>query len=165
MATMAVTANKLPPRRRAKLAGTLSVFMAVGIASSAQALDWRLEPSVGASATLTDNVNQSPDNKESALILEVSPGFTLQSEGSRRVEATMSYYLSGVARFGGDDDNDINHNLNATGKAELMEDFLFVDANARVSQDLISLVGSPADAAINDSNRATTASYSISPYI
>ena len=165
MATMAATVNKLHSRRRAKLAGTLSVFMAVGIASSAQALDWRFAPSVGASATLTDNVNQSPDNKDSALILQVFPGFTLQSEGSRRVEATMSYYLSGVARFGGDDDNDINHRLNATGKVELMDDFLFVDANARVSQDLISLVGSPADAAINGSNRATTSSYSISPYI
>lgn len=77
----------------------------------------------------------------------------------------MSYFLSGVARFGGGDDNDLNHNLNAAGKAELMEDFLFLDANARISQELISLLGSPADATINGSNRATTASYSLSPYI
>ena len=139
--------------------------MAVGLASSAQALDWRFEPSVGGSATFTDNVNQSPDDEESALILTVTPGFTLQSHGSRQVEATLSYYLTGVTRFGGNDDNDLNHNLNATGYAELVEDFLFIDASARVSQELISLLGSPADATVNSSNRATVGSYSISPYI
>ncbi len=139
--------------------------MAAGLASSAQALDWRFEPSVGGSATFTDNVNQSSDDQESALILTVTPGFTLQSQGSRRVEATMSYYLTGVTRFGGSDDNDLNHNLNATGYAELVEDFLFIDASARISQELISLLGSPADATINSSNRATAGSYSISPYI
>ena len=139
--------------------------MAMAFAMPAHAIDWRFEPSVGAFATYTDNVNQSADNEEDAIILGVTPGFTLQSQGSRRVEATVSYYLSGVARFGGDDDNDLNHNLNATGYAELIEDFLFIDGAARVSQQLISLLGSPADADINDSNRATTASYSISPYI
>jgi uncharacterized protein (PEP-CTERM system associated) len=139
--------------------------MAMAFAMPAHAVDWVFEPSVGASATYTDNVDQSPDNEEDALILSVTPGFTLQSEGSRRIEATVSYYLTGVARFGGGDDNDLNHNLNATGYAELMEDFLFIDANARISQELISLLGSPADATINDSNRATTGSYSISPYV
>jgi len=162
---MAATANKHHPRRRAKLAGTLSVLMAVGFASSAQALDWLFEPSVGASVMYTDNVNQSPVNEESAFILSATPGFTLQSQGSRRVEATMSYYLTGVARTAGTSDNDLYHNLNATGKAELVEDLLFIDASARVSQELISLLGSPADATINSSNRATVGSYSISPYI
>jgi len=162
---MAATANKPRLYCRTKLAGALSVLMAAGLASSAQALDWRFEPSVGGSATYTDNVNQRPNNEESALILTVTPGFTLQSQGSRRVEATMSYYLTGVTRFGGNDDNDLNHNLNAIGYAELVEDFLFIDASARVSQELISLLGSPADATINSSNRATVGSYSISPYI
>jgi len=139
--------------------------MAVGFASSVQALDWNFEPSVGASATYTDNVDQSPDNEDDALILSVSPGFTLLSEGSRRVEASMSYNLSAVTRFGGGDDNDLNHNLGATGWAELVEDFLYIDGNAQVSQELISLLGSPAGADINSSNRATVGTYSISPYI
>jgi len=95
----------------------------------------------------------------------VTPGFTLQSQGSRRVQGTIAYDLSGVARFGGGDDNDLYHTLNANGYAELIEDFLFIDATARVSQELISLLDSPADAGINDSNRATVSSYSISPYV
>jgi len=150
---------------QAPLAGAFSVLVAIAFAMPVHAVDWLFEPSVRASATYTDNVGQSADNEEDAIILTATPGFTLQSQGSRRVEATVSYDLSGVARFGGEDDNDLYHNLNASGYAELVEDFLFVDAVAQVSQELISLLGSPASAEINDFNRATAGSYSVSPYI
>ncbi|MBW8371348.1 MAG: TIGR03016 family PEP-CTERM system-associated outer membrane protein [Thiobacillus sp.] len=139
--------------------------MAAAFPLPAHALDWRFEPSVGASATYTDNAKQSEDNPEDALILSVMPGFTLNSHGSRRVRATLQYGLRGVARFGEEQSTDLNHNLNAAGNAELIEDFLFIDGNARISQELISLFGSPAEAEINDSNRATVGTYSISPYI
>ncbi|WP_461572324.1 TIGR03016 family PEP-CTERM system-associated outer membrane protein [Thiobacillus sp.] len=141
------------------------MFMAMGFASAAHALDWRFEPSVGASATYTDNANQSATNPEDALILSVTPGFSLRSQGSRRIQASVNYGLSGVARFGEDQSTDLNHHLGAVGKAELIEDFLFIDGTASISQELISLFGSPADAGINDSNRATVGTYSISPYI
>jgi uncharacterized protein (PEP-CTERM system associated) len=169
---MAVTANKHRPRSakfvlngRAPFASAFSVLLAMAFPLTAQAADWRLSPSVGASATYTDNANQSATNPEDALILSVTPGFSLISTGSRRVQATVNYTLSGVARFSEDSSTDLFHNLGAVGKAELVEDFLFLDATASVSQALISLVGSPADAATNDSNRATVGVYSLSPYI
>ncbi|MBW8306520.1 MAG: TIGR03016 family PEP-CTERM system-associated outer membrane protein [Thiobacillus sp.] len=139
--------------------------MAMAFAMPAHALDWRLERSVGASATLSDNANQSATNPENSLILSVTPRFSLRSEGSRRVQATLQYGLTGVARFGEGDSTDFYHNLNAMGKAELIDDFLFIDGSARISQELISLLGSPAEAEINDSNRATVGTYTISPYI
>jgi uncharacterized protein (PEP-CTERM system associated) len=172
MVTMAVTVNKpavsraqSAPYRPAFLAGRLAFFVALACAMPAQALNWRLTPSVGGSATYTDNANQSASNPESALILSVTPSFSLQSEGSRRAQATLQYGLQGVARFGDDNSNDLYHNLSAIGKAELVEGFLFIDGSARISQELISLLGSPADASTNDSNRATVGTYSISPYI
>lgn len=165
MVTMAATANKHRPRSMTPLAGAFSVVLAMAFPLTAQALDWRLTPSVGASATYTDNSNQSATNPEDALILSVTPGFSLRSSGSRRVQATLQYGLSAVERFGGSESNDLNHNLNAVGKAELVEDFLFIDGNAHISQELISLLGSPADADTNSSNRATVGTYSISPYI
>lgn len=135
-------------------------------ASPALALDWDLTPTLNARARLTDNVNQSADNPESALILSVTPGFSLLSKGSRRVQARLRYGLTGVTRIGGDNNsNDLNHNLSGVGKAELVEDFLFIDGSARISQQLISLLGSPADADTNSSNRATVGTYSLSPYI
>lgn len=139
--------------------------MAMAFAMPAHALDWRLERSVGAAATLTDNANQSATDPENSLILSVTPSFTLRSEGSRRVQATLQYGLTGVGRFGDDQSTDIYHNLNALGKAELVKDFLFIDGSARISQEVISLLGSPADAEVNDSNRATVGTYTISPYI
>lgn len=139
--------------------------MALAFASAAAVADWRFEPTLNASTIYTDNVNQSATKPEDAVILRVTPGFTLRSKGLRRAQATMHYGLTGVARFGGDESDDLYHNLNAVGKAELVEDFLFVDGSARVSQELISLLGSPADAEINNRNRATVGTYSISPYI
>lgn len=134
-------------------------------ATPACALDWDFQPSVGARATYTDNVNQRATNSQDALILSVAPGFGLRSKGSRRVQASLQYGLSAVNRFGGDTDNDLFHNLNAVGKAELVEDFLYLDASARVSQELISLLGSTADASTNSSNRTNVGTYLLSPYV
>lgn len=158
---MAATANKQFIRR----AGTLSALIALGYASSAPALDWKFEPSVDASATYTDNARQSANNPDDALILGLTPGFVLRSEGSRRVEATMQYGLRGILRIGDDRSDTFQHNLGAFGKAEVVEDFLFIEGNARISQELISLLGSPAGADVNDSNRANVGTYSVSPYI
>ena len=171
MVTMAVTASKHRGGAPAALNNRLgrpaacAVLAALTFAPAAHAIDWRFEPYVNASSTYTDNVRQSSNNPQDALILTATPGFTLRSEGSRRVQASLQYGLTAVERFGGDQNDNIYHNLNAVGKAELVKDFLFIDGSARISQELISLLGSPADATINNSNRTTVGLYSISPYI
>lgn len=139
--------------------------MALNFAVPAHATDWQFTPSLGASVTLTDNISQSSSDPQDGMIISVSPGFSLNSKGSRRVQASVNYNLSSVARFSDDNTTDLLHNLGAIGKAELIEDFLFVDGTASVSQSQISLFGSPADAATNASNRANTAVYSIAPYV
>jgi len=160
---MAVTANKPHPRGvRTALA---LPFLVLAYAPAALALDWRFEPNVSASATYTDNANSSATNPQDALILTVTPGFSLRSEGSRRVQASLQYGLTAVSRFGEDNSNDLYHRLSAVGNAELVEDFLFIDGSANISQELISLLGPTADAETNDSNRSTVGTYSISPYI
>ncbi|WP_310447419.1 TIGR03016 family PEP-CTERM system-associated outer membrane protein [Thiobacillus sp.] len=173
MVTMAVTANNVHTAdagadvfgsvffKRVPLAVACSLFMATG----AHAADWRFTPSVAGSAIYTDNANQSESDPEDALILTLTPGFSLQSEGSRRVKASMNYNLTGVQRFSENDSSDLYHNLGAAGNAELVEDLLYLDGRASISQELISLFGSPADATINDTNRATVGAYTISPYL
>ena len=161
MATTAV----MGARGRFQWTPLAAAVAALAFAAPGHAIDWRFSAGVGGSATYTDNVNQSASNTEDSLILTVTPNFTLRTEGSRRLNATIQYGLTGVARFGGGDNTDLFHNLNAAGTAELVEDFFFIDAAARVSQELISLTGSPADATINPDNRATTGSWDISPYI
>ena len=158
---MAATANKqFRPR-----AGLVTALAVLGFAPSAHALEWTTQPSVGATATYTDNANQSATNPQDALILRVTPGVSFTSKGSHRVQASLNYGLSGVARFGENDSTDFYHRLSALGKAEMVEDFLFIDGNANISQELISLTGSPASADINAGNRTSVGTYSISPYI
>jgi len=132
--------------------------------TDAHAADWNFQPFVSGSAIYTDNQNQSSTDPQDALILTVTPGFSLSSEG-RRLRVGMNYGLTGVARFGDNLDNEFYQNLGARGNAELVEDFFFIDATAGISQQLISLTGSQADTAINSSNRTTTGTYSVSPYI
>ncbi len=154
--------TRLQRNSRAPLAGAFSVLAALTFAAPAHAGDWLFEPRVSAFTTFTDNVDQSSSNEESAFILGATPGFTLRTRGSRRMEATIDYSLTGVVRSAGDNDSDLFHNLNAAGTAELAEDFFFIDAGARVSQELISVLGSQADAVVNSSNRTTTGSFDIS---
>ena len=140
--------------------------MAIAFAMPAQAVEWRIEPSVGASAIYSDNANQSendpgrPDQPHRLAGRHRAFGGIAAGRGDLAVSACREWRASAS-----DNSNDLYHNLNASGKAELVEDFLFVDADARISQELISLLGSPADPAVNANNRATTGSYSISPYI
>jgi uncharacterized protein (PEP-CTERM system associated) len=169
---MAVTANKPRPRvawpalrTQFSLAGAFTVFWAMTCASAAHALGWDFEPTLDGKAIYTDNANHRDSDPQDALILSATPGFTLRSKGSRRVEATLQYGLTGVQRFDENDSTDLLHKLNAMGTAELVEDFLFIDGSARISQEIISLEGSLVEAEISDSNRANVGTYSVSPYV
>lgn len=143
--------------------------MAMAVAPAAHAIDWRIEPSLNAAAIYTDNVNQSAADPNNAKIFQMMPGFTLQSVRAARVEALMQYWLTALSRLHPEDieetSTDVLHRLNAAGNAELVEDFLFVEGSARVSQELISFEGPLAPAEINDRNRATVGTYSLSPHI
>ena len=153
------------PIKPATLAGAIAAFLTLACAPPASALDWRIEPTLDGSATYTDNASQRDADPESAFILQATPGFIVRSEGSRRVQATLQYGLTGVARFDANDNTDLLQKLNGVGMAELVEDFLFIDGTAHISQELISLEGALTEAEISDENRATVGTYSVSPYV
>lgn len=134
---------------------------------AAMALDWQIDPSIGATTTLTDNATQTK-NGDGAFIVTVTPGVAVKSKGSRRVQASLNYGLSATERIGGggtNDSNDLNHSLNATGKAEVAEDLFFIEGDARISQALTSLLGAPGDSTLDTGNRSTVGTYNLSPYL
>ncbi len=146
---------------------SLLLLGAVFLPVNSMALDWRFEPSVSAAATVTDNGTQS-QNGDGALILSVTPGVVIRSEGSRRVQAQLDYGLSAIERFGDSSTNnsdDLTHRLNATGKAELAEDLFFIEGNANISQALGSLLGAPGDSNLDTGNRTSVGVYNLSPYL
>lgn len=148
-------------------ARTILFLVASQASWNVHAADWRIVPSVGAQIELTDNVSQAPDaNKNSAIILSVTPGVSFRLLGSRQLQFAANYSVSGVERYSdGGNSSDLNHSLAASAKAIVVDDLFFVDATASVSQVLTSLLGAPGDSNLNTGNLTTVGSYSLSPYL
>jgi uncharacterized protein (PEP-CTERM system associated) len=151
--------------RRSFLAAALPVLL--GIAQPSQAGEWKLEPDVAFGASFTDNVTlASPGGEQAAWVLQAAPGIRARYEGSSRLKFDADYRLSGTRRFYDASSADIYHRLSARGEAELVEDWLFLNADARVGQQNINLSGRQAiDNVTDGGNRTGVATVIVNPYI
>jgi len=127
---------------------------------------WTIKPRVSLTETLTDNVaiNRSQGNKEGDLITQLSPGIRIEGK-SARLKAYMDYALN--AQFYAKSDTSRTQNsLNGFGTLEAVDNWLFLDANARIAQQAISAFGaqSPSSTSIN-ANSTETSTVGLSPYI
>jgi uncharacterized protein (PEP-CTERM system associated) len=132
-----------------------------------QGESWRVTRSISVQATATDNVALAPDDqKESDLILTVSPAVNVVSTGGR-VKLNLNYRLHGLLYAGESSNNDVRNDLDATANAELLNNWLFLDANAAITQQAISPFG--AQPILNNenvnNNRSETFTYRVSPYV
>lgn len=134
------------------------------LAATAQAADWTFTAGVGAKETYTDNVRLSAGDRKSDFITEIAP-FVSASRKGARLEADVSYRMQNL--FYADDAtrNRTYHQLAARGKAELMDDELFLDATAAISQQLTSLLGPVGvDTASATGNLTNVSHITLSPY-
>ena len=124
-----------------------------------------LKPRLFVRETYTDNVALAPgDQKKSDFITEIAPGFRL-TDKTARTELDIDYSLNNLFYARDGDRNTLNHQLQALGKFELVENLFFLDSQAQISQQAVSISGPiGADSSTNDNNR-TFRSYSISPYL
>lgn len=125
---------------------------------------WRLQPSLSVGETYSDNISLAPAGRErSDLVTIISPGLRLTRYGSRLTlnlgyQPQFLYYARGT--YG----STLRNYLDATAKATLVENLLFFDARAAVSQQNISPFGSLAANSVNGSaNRAESRIYSLGP--
>ncbi|SFL53471.1 uncharacterized protein, PEP-CTERM system associated [Rugamonas rubra] len=149
------------PRRRL-LAAVLALLFAP--ASRAELV---FSPAVELRASATDNANMAPPERaHGRVVAEVAPGFSL-SEQTARLNLKLAYQL----RFytgGGDDANSQRHQsqLQASAKARLLEDWLFLDGAASISQQSTSAFGpQQGDNGYSTLNRNEVRTLSISPYL
>lgn len=148
--------------RGGSVLAVLTVPLTVSFAGPAQA-DWKLSSSVSTGLTLTDNRDFEPD-KESDLILSLTPHFTLRGVGGRS-DTAIDYSLSGQYAHR-DTEFDLIHTLNGTNTMELIDSFLFVDSSAGIDQRVIdNTAGVPSRTNQSGSNLSTVQRYTISPYI
>jgi uncharacterized protein (PEP-CTERM system associated) len=100
----------------------------------------RVNTQFSAQQTITDNVNLSATDKRSEAITTLSPGISVESR-SGRVQGSLAYSPSALIHARDSSLNELQNNLSARLAAEVVEQHLFVDANASISQQTISAFG------------------------
>ena len=140
-------------------------LMASAAPTKASAAEWRVQPALSVEETYTDNVELDNAAKESDWITTVTPSVSISGQGAR-LQASI-FYSAAYLYFARSDTqrDDLRHNLSANLSTELINDYLFVDAGAGISQEFLDRRAaiSGSDANITE-NRATVQNYRISPY-
>jgi uncharacterized protein (PEP-CTERM system associated) len=112
----------------------------------------------------SDNIRLAPPGQTSGeFTTEVAPGLSLFTNGPR-LKLTLDYSLQKII-YSKEADR-INQQLNASGRAEVLPDWLYLDARSSISQQNISAFGSQFnDNTLRNDNRDTVRARSISPYL
>ncbi|HRD86748.1 MAG TPA: TIGR03016 family PEP-CTERM system-associated outer membrane protein [Accumulibacter sp.] len=148
------------PRITVRLAWALSV-----LALPAQAENWTITPSIAVGETLTNNLYLTSTNRTSDLVTSITPGISIDGRGGR-TSLRLGYSITQNIYARESSENNRQQGLVAVGTLEAVEDWLFVDASATISQQYISAFGGVAPSNANiDRNRTETFYYSVSPYI
>jgi uncharacterized protein (PEP-CTERM system associated) len=132
----------------------------------ASAGEWTFSPSISVNETYSDNIELAPSGaEEHDFVTTVTPGLNIRGQG-RRAQADVFYRAQAIRRARAEDSSDFNHQLQAGGLAELIEDLIFVDASATVRQENTSDTGVTAsDNLTVSSNRDTVVTYRVSPHL
>ncbi len=126
---------------------------------------WGFEPQISIRESYTDNVGLvRGDAKKSEFITEVSPGFSIISRGAR-ANFDVNYNINTLFYYRDNDRNTLNHQLRANGAAELVEDWVFLESRANISQQAVSAFGPIGSNSSTSNNKQTLRSFSVSPYL
>lgn len=136
-------------------------------ATSALAENWRVTASASATETYSSNANYSTVGAPSASDFTTSVSGALNIHGAGgRVKLNGSIGATGLFYARETQNNSFAPSVNLTGNVEAIEKFLWVDAQAYVTQTFLSPFGpQPGNIATATGNRYTSQTYSIIPYI
>lgn len=141
----------------------LSVACITGYQSSALALNWTIRPKLDVKQIYSDNIKLSNTNIESALVTEVSPGFTING-GSSRSNFDLSYNLQGLYNAQGSSGIDIYNQLQMNSNYEFIQNRLFVDSSSSISQQNTSNRRIAGDNIAGSGYSTTISTFKLSPY-
>ncbi len=125
---------------------------------------WRLSTAVSVDETWSDNINLAPAGRErSEYVTSITPSVRL-TRVSPWLTANFDYQPQFLYYARGTNGNALRNALDASGNATLIDNLLFFDAGASISQQNISPFGTQAANSVNGSaNRAETRTYSFGP--
>ncbi|MFJ3054876.1 TIGR03016 family PEP-CTERM system-associated outer membrane protein [Herbaspirillum sp. NPDC087042] len=146
------------PRHALAIAATLLV------ASGAQAAEWTITPSVNLTQTYTDNVNLQPQGK-SDFVTQVTPSLTVVSKGPN-LTLNANYGLQETYYANHNAGSSLTNLLNANANARFIDNLLYLDSAASITEQNISAFGAqPVDNTNGSGNRTTVRTTRISPYL
>jgi len=126
------------------------------------AADWIFRPNLTVREVFSDNIRQDANNKKSALVTEVDPGFNLRTISTINT-FNMRYRMQNLYNAGGNSNIDINHQLALNSKYRLIRNRVYVDTQSSISQQNTSNRRIASDNLTGGSNTTVT-TFSISPY-
>jgi uncharacterized protein (PEP-CTERM system associated) len=128
--------------------------------------DWKFSSGISLSERYSDNAQLDASGQErEEWITEVTPRFTAKRNGAR-LKVNADYSLQGLLYAEDSSNSKMRHSLNGRANAELLEEWFFLDATARVSHELKSLVaGAGLGDPVGIGNTTSVGAYSLSPYL
>ncbi len=144
-----------------RLTAGMVLLLAAGAAAAG---DWELRAAASARLSWTDNLRLTDTGEESGAVLELAPTLRARRAGAR-LQVDASYRLQQFLYSEGFDQARTWHQFQGRAAAELVREYVFVDASANYGQALIN-----PDAALPvgnlgiTSNRTNVGSVSVSPY-
>ena len=157
-----------PLRRRALVPGAFLLVACVPTtaALAQQSGPFSVTPRLDLSTTYTDNVGLAPSGQEeSDLIFSISPGVSARADGNR-ISGSANYSLRNRFYLNDSDRNDATQVFDGRGNAELLEDFLFLDASAQRRESAFSLLDPVGiDEGVRGPDTTEVTTWRVSPYV
>ena len=143
----------------------IPVLILLSLPGAAHAADWQVVPVLSVRESYTDNANLAPSARaRGELTTEVSPGVNITANDGPRLNLALSYTLHKVLYTRQADRT--NQHLDAAGHAEVLPDWLYLDARSSIGLRNISAFGPQrVDATQVTDNSSQVRSHSVSPYL
>lgn len=143
-----------------------TLLLAALCVSPAGAVDFTFNPEITVAGIYTDNLLLAPaGEEESEMIGEVRPGIRMSLRG-QRAEGTLEYEMENYFFKEESNRDQTYHELDGTFQSEVVSQWLFLDATARMSQTLIDpeqIV--PYNNFISTENRIDYTTVEVDPYL
>ena len=120
----------------------------------------RFSPSLSVAEEFSDNVDLDPEDEQSAFITRVTPGISFRGNTSRFRGGFDGAVEGRYATAGDDDGFQVNGALTADGDVRLVDDYLFLEGGASVSQQVLNN-----EEAQTTANQDTVQVYELSPVL
>lgn len=154
------------PDIRRRLRQAVLLLTVPVVVTPLHAAEWKVTPSISASEMYSDNIFLGgPGSQLSDFVTTITPGISVLGT-SDRLKANLNYSLQDINYLKYSSLDYITQQLSATGNATLIEQTLFLDAGASISQQPTTLAG---PIGVGNSsptgNLANVTTTSLSPYL